>query len=57
MLAGVCGGIGEYVDIDPTAVRVLWLVVTLVMAPIMGTIAYIAVTFIIPEEQSMRPLP
>ena len=26
MLAGVCGGIAEYLDIDPTVVRILWIV-------------------------------
>ena len=26
MLAGVCGGIGEYFDIDPTLVRLAWVV-------------------------------
>ena len=26
MLAGVCGGIGEYFDIDPTIVRLAWVI-------------------------------
>ena len=29
MLAGVCGGIAEYFNIDPTIVRFLWVVVSL----------------------------
>ena len=24
MLCGVCGGIGEYLDIDPTLIRLVW---------------------------------
>ncbi|MBM4176689.1 MAG: PspC domain-containing protein, partial [Ignavibacteria bacterium] len=26
MIFGVCGGIGEYLNIDPTIVRVLWVI-------------------------------
>ena len=28
MLCGVCGGIGEYFEIDPTIVRLLWVLLT-----------------------------
>ena len=28
MLAGVCGGIGEYFNIDPTLIRLAWVIVT-----------------------------
>ena len=24
VLAGVCGGLGEYLDIDPTIIRLIW---------------------------------
>ena len=30
MIAGVCGGIGEYLKIDPTVIRVLWVIFTLI---------------------------
>ena len=29
VIAGVCGGIGEYMDIDPTVIRLLWVLATL----------------------------
>ncbi|MFP4564690.1 MAG: PspC domain-containing protein, partial [Spirochaetia bacterium] len=29
MIGGVCGGIGEYFDIDPTVIRVAWVVFAL----------------------------
>jgi phage shock protein C len=32
VLAGVCGGLGEYLNIDPTVVRVIYAVVTLLTA-------------------------
>ena len=29
MLAGVAGGMAEYLDIDPTVIRILWVIVVL----------------------------
>jgi phage shock protein C len=29
VIAGVCGGIGEYLDIDPTVIRLLWVLITI----------------------------
>ncbi|HOQ36299.1 MAG TPA: PspC domain-containing protein [Acetivibrio sp.] len=54
ILAGVCGGIAEYFDIDPTIVR-LGLVISIIAGP--GILAYIAAIFIIPEDDgsSYRP--
>lgn len=48
MLAGVCGGLGEYFDIDPTIVRVLWVAVTLMGGA--GVIAYLILWVIVPLE-------
>jgi len=48
MIAGVCGGIAEYFDIDPTLVRLLGLV--LVLSGGAGVIAYIIAWIIIPEK-------
>ena len=48
MLAGVCSGIAKYFDLDPTIVRILWVVVTLAGGS--GLIAYIICALIIPDE-------
>ena len=32
VLAGVCGGIGEYFNMDPVIVRVIWLVLTFALS-------------------------
>jgi len=40
MIAGVCGGIGEYANIDPTIVRLLWVLATLISFGA-GIIAYL----------------
>ena len=47
MIGGVCGGIGEYFDIDPTLVRLL--TVAFVLAGGSGLIGYLIGWIIIPE--------
>ena len=44
---GVCGGIGEYLGIDPTVVRLLWVIFTFMGGA--GLLAYIIAAIIIPE--------
>lgn len=48
MIAGVCGGIGEYLNVDPTLIRLLW--VLLGLAGGTGVLVYIAAAIIIPDE-------
>ena len=48
VLCGVCGGIGEYFDIDPTIIRLLCLL--LVCGVGSGLLIYIVAAVIIPEE-------
>ena len=48
MVAGVCPGVAEYLNIDPTVVRVVWAIASLF--GFLGVIAYIACAFIIPEK-------
>lgn len=47
---GVCGGIAEYLGVDPTVVRVLWVVGSFMTAFIPATILYVALSFIMPSE-------
>jgi phage shock protein PspC (stress-responsive transcriptional regulator) len=49
MLTGVCGGIAEYLDIDPTVVRVAFVVAALLTWP-MAILVYLALAFIMPER-------
>ncbi|HHW73621.1 MAG TPA: PspC domain-containing protein [Firmicutes bacterium] len=51
-IGGVCGGIAEYFNIDPTLVRLIWAV--LVFAYGTGLLAYILAWIIIPEEPGAR---
>ena len=47
-LAGVCGGIAEYLNMDPTVVRALWAIISLFAGT--GVLAYIVCAFVIPEK-------
>jgi phage shock protein C len=49
MVAGVCGGIGQYTGVDPTVVRLLF-VLLLAFTVGTGLLAYIAAMLIIPLE-------
>jgi len=51
MLGGVCGGIGEFLDTDPTLIRLLWVLMTLLLFGI-GIIGYFIAWIIIPEKPS-----
>ena len=48
MICGVCGGIVEYLGIDPTVVRLLWVLLSVLGGA--GLLAYIIAAIIIPEE-------
>ncbi|HMK38217.1 MAG TPA: PspC domain-containing protein [Bacteroidota bacterium] len=49
-LGGVCGGIAEYMDLDPTIVRLLTVVLALITAIIPVLIGYILAWIIIPRK-------
>ena len=47
-LCGVCGGIAEYFNVDPTLIRLIWVFGTLLGGA--GVIAYIISAIIIPDQ-------
>lgn len=51
---GVLGGFGEYFDIDPTLLRVLFAVFVLATGFFPGVIAYIIATFLMPVKSESR---
>ena len=51
-IAGVCGGLGEYLNMDPTIVRVLWVLLSF-WGP--GLIAYIVMACVVPEAPEQPP--
>jgi phage shock protein C len=48
MIAGVCGGLGEYLSVDPTVIRVIFILLTLTGGA--GIIMYLILIFIMPAE-------
>ena len=51
-IAGVCGGIGEYLDIDPLVIRLLFVLASLGAGT--GVVAYIIAAFVIPSEETVK---
>jgi phage shock protein C len=52
MFAGVCGGIAEYLEVDPTLVRLVFAALTLLGGP--GIIIYIVLMLIVPEQPRQK---
>ena len=50
MIAGVCGGIANWLGWDPTAVRVLYVVVSILSAGFPGTLAYLVLWAVMPRS-------
>jgi phage shock protein C len=49
IVAGVCGGLAEHIDADPSLIRLVWILVTLISLGT-GLIVYLAACIIIPES-------
>lgn len=47
MICGVCGGIAEYFNIDPTIIRLVWVLFGLTGS---GLLVYLAAAIIIPDK-------
>ncbi len=51
MIAGVCGGMAEYFDVDPTIVRLLWVALTFVAGS--GLFCYLIAMIVIPYPKEI----
>jgi phage shock protein PspC (stress-responsive transcriptional regulator) len=57
-IAGVCGGIAEYLAVDPTVIRLLWVILTVVPgAIVLGVVAYFVAWFIVPDSRATGIVP
>ena len=52
MLAGVCAGIAEYLDLDPTVVRVVYAALSVFSAGFPGLLLYIILALLMPVNQT-----
>ena len=50
MIAGVCGGLADWLGWDPTMVRILYVIVSILSVAFPGTIAYIILWIVMPKE-------
>lgn len=50
MIAGVCGGLAEWLGWDPTLVRILYVVISILSVGFPGTIAYIILWIVMPKK-------
>lgn len=53
MIAGVCGGLAEYLNVDPTVMRVLYVLVSILSAVFPGIVAYIVLMFLMPPPEEV----
>ena len=49
VMGGVCGGIGEYFDIDPVVIRLIWLLAIFFRG--MGVVTYLVAWLVIPKKR------
>jgi phage shock protein C len=53
-LAGVCGGVAEYVNLDPNVVRLIWCLLSIFSAGA-GILLYIIAALILPPKRDVYP--
>lgn len=53
-LDGVCAGVAEYLEVDPTLIRLIYVLLTMFTAVIPGLFAYIILAIIIPRESEVK---
>jgi phage shock protein C len=51
IIAGVCGGLAEYFDLDPTVVRVAYVLISIISVAFPGILAYIILMFVMPPPE------
>lgn len=55
-IAGVCGGLAEYMDVDSTVVRLVWVLVTFFTGIVFGIIAYFVAWMVMPLAPVLVPV-
>lgn len=52
MIAGVCGGMAEWLDWDPTVVRLLYIVISVISAAFPGLLVYLVLWAVTPLDDA-----
>ncbi len=50
-IAGVCGGIAEYLELDPTVIRVAYVLISVLSVAFPGILAYCVLWAVIPDRE------
>ena len=50
MLAGVCGGLAEYLDLDPTLVRAGYVILSILSSGFPGLLVYLILMVVMPRD-------
>ncbi|MGD0236916.1 MAG: PspC domain-containing protein [Syntrophorhabdales bacterium] len=50
LIAGICGGLAEYFGVDPTVMRVIYVILTLITGILLGIVLYLILWAIIPQK-------
>jgi phage shock protein C len=51
----VCGGLGDFLKMDPTVLRLIWVLVVIFTGFVPGVLIYIISIFVIPLEGTVTP--
>ena len=51
MLAGICGGIAQYMDVDPTIVRLIFALASFFTVVFPGVLIYLIMWIVVPKER------
>ena len=55
-IAGVCAGMGNYLDTDVTLIRLVWVFIVIMSGIFPGVLVYVLAWIIIPEEPQLLPV-
>lgn len=53
IVAGICGGLGEYYGIDPTILRLAWILITIFSGVFPGLLGYFFAILVVPKHQAL----
>ncbi len=54
-LCGVCAGLADYLNMDVTVIRLIYVLISLVSASFPGLLVYIIMALILPDENEVQP--
>jgi len=50
MIAGICGGVAEYFDVDPTVVRLVYVIISVFSVAFPGILVYLIAWLLMPQD-------